>query len=100
MKSPRTIVRAMDDKLAEDSQAFTVAVVLVAAAQVGPNADRIAKRGRLTRAVARSWAKRARSAGVFQGPRIHHSGWFDKKSGGISFWLDVATVEGYLQRVP
>jgi hypothetical protein len=43
-----------------------------------------------------AWRDKAR---VFKGRKIVHSGWFDEKGGGIAFYLDVAVLKGWLQRV-
>lgn len=98
MKSPQAIVKKLDPKLDTESEDFKIATVLIAATQVGPNADKIADKAKLPRRVVRKYAADARRAGVFKGGKIAHSGWFDK-DGGIAFWLDVAVVRGFLQRV-
>lgn len=97
MKTPQAIVKKMDKSLAEDSEEFKIATVLVAAAQVGPNADKIAKRAKIPRSVARKYATDARNTGLFKGGKIAHSGWFDK-DGALAFWMDVAVVRGLLTR--
>ncbi len=48
MKSPRKIIHEMDPNLSEKGSTFNIAMVLIAAAQVGPNADKIAKRTKLS----------------------------------------------------
>ena len=88
----------MDPNLSEKGSTFNIAMVLIAAAQVGPNADKIAKRTKLSRSVARKISARCREAKLFVGGKLHHGGWFDKKSGGTAFWLDVCCAEGLLRR--
>src|SRR5256885_13590987 len=96
MKSIRSAVKKMDKHLAESDPAFNIAMVLIAAVEVGPNSDKIAKRAHLSRSVARSITEKCKNAGIFAKGKIHHGGWFDKESGGKAFWLDVACVQGYL----
>lgn len=99
MKSLRKAIQKMDPNLSTEDEGFKIALVLLAAAEVGVNAERIAKRATLPRAVTRGLVAKCRRAGIFVKNRIEHGGWFDKTSGGIAFWMDVACVRGLLKRV-
>lgn len=98
MKSIRKVVKKMDRHLAESDPTFNIAMVLVAAIEVGPNSDKVAKRAHLPRSLTRGIFGKCRDSGIFVKGKIRHSGWFDKESGGVAFWLDVACVQGYLKR--
>jgi hypothetical protein len=98
-KHPRTIVKSMDPKLSETDSAFAAAMVLIAATQVGTKADSIAKRTGLKREVVRAYNRRLREQGIFtKGGKIACD-WFDKETGGVSFWCDVSVAEGLMSRV-
>lgn len=99
MKHPRTIVKEMDPNLSEEDGAFAAAMVLIAATQVGTKADRIAKRTGLKREVVRAYNRRLREQGVFIKNGKIACEWFDKKTGGIAFWMDVSVAEGLMNRV-
>lgn len=99
-KHPRTIVKELDPKLSEKDGAFAAAMVLIAASQVGTKADRIAKRTGLKRELVRAYNRRLREQGIFTKDGKIACDWFDKESGGIAFWMDVAVAEGLMQKVP
>ncbi len=99
MRSLRKVLKKMDPNLSVKDKAFNAALVLLAAAEVGPSADKIAKRAVLPRKEARQITARCRKARLFVKGQIHHGGWFDKDSGGIAFWMDVACVNGLLKRI-
>jgi hypothetical protein len=98
MISLRKELQRMDPNLKPDDDAFNAALVLLAAADVGTNADKIAKRARISRSLSRKIVVQATEAGIFAKGKLLHGGWFDKKTGGVAFWLDVACVCGWLKR--
>lgn len=97
MKDLRKVVRKMDPKLSEQDESFNAALVLVGAAEVGTNADKIAERTGLARKVVRGYTKRLREQGVFKGDKIACE-WHDKEHGGVAFWLDVCVARGLMNR--
>ena len=98
MKNVREVVRKLDPNLSEKDKAFSAAMVLVGASQVGTNADKIAARTKLPRTTVRQYVKRLRKQGVFVGSKISCE-WFDKKTGSVAFWMDVCVAEGLMKRV-
>jgi len=98
MRSLHKILKKMDPNLSEKDKSFNIALILLAAAEVGPNADKIAKRVDMSRKEARKITAKCRNVKLFVKRKIHHGGWLDKKSGGVAFWLDVACVNGWLRR--
>lgn len=94
----RRIVRKLDPKLAAADQEFSVAMVLLAAARVGPREVDLMKELDWPSSKIRPIARHLRLGGVFDRGKVHHSGWFDKETGSIAFWCDVAIGMGYLRR--
>ena len=93
----RDMVRSLDENLAGTDPAFNIAVVLLSILQVGPYVGAIADEADLPPHVVSGVLRRAKAEGIIKGKKIN-SNWADPKDGGISFWLDVATVEGFLHR--
>lgn len=74
-------------------------IFLLAAADTGVfGPDELSAKTQIPRSKCRLYASNLRKNGVFKDGKIHHSGWFDKKSGGIAFVMDAALAMGYLQR--
>jgi hypothetical protein len=92
-------VRRLDPKIKSDDPCFKTGVVLLVSLMVGANADRVAKFCKYSRDFVRPRARRARKNGIWQYDTVSCD-WFDKKSGGVAFWLDVMTAEGILKRRP
>lgn len=97
LKSVRKELARMDPNLDPKDETYRYALVMLTAAQVGPNADKIARRARIPRSEARKLTGDCRRTGIFKGKYIAHSGWFDK-DGGMAFWLDVCVARGLMER--
>ena len=76
---------------------FDAACVLLASAVVGPDAGRIARHLDVPAARVRPLARRLRANGVWCGGRVHGD-WFDEKTGGIAFCLDIGVATGMFER--
>jgi hypothetical protein len=89
-------IAKMDPALKRDSEAFKIAVILMSAAVVGPTQKALlAFTHYPRRLVAMVWS-RARRQRIFVRGKVC-ADWLDK-DGGMAFWLDVATVQGLLER--
>lgn len=93
-------VKEMDPNLKTTDPAYKTAILLIATANVGPTQPKLCALTRYPAATVKTFLERGRESGVLKGTKINHSGWFDKKDGGMAFWLDVLTVQGMVQRVP
>jgi len=91
-------IRRLDPKLKTTDPAFTTAVILMASAIVGADARAISKYSAIPLSEVTKRSKNFRKQKVWVGEKVRHSGWFDKETGGIAFWLDVAIGQGYLAR--
>lgn len=96
-KHPAEIVMELDPNLSPADEGFRVAMFLVATAQVGPNIQKIKEAVGMPLNKAREYMQRCRANGIVKSGKIH-SDWFGE-NGMISFWLDVATVQGLIRRI-
>jgi len=92
-------VQRLDPEIKLDDPCFKTGVMLLASIQVGANADRLAKFCRYSRDFVRPRARRARKNGIWQYDAVSCD-WFDEKSGGVAFWMDVMVAEGIMKRRP
>ena len=94
-----TDIKNMDSSLSENDESFKIAFVLLLAANYGlkdlPRIKRVS--GYDTLFLAKTVTD-MRNTGLWKNGKLVHSGWLDKKSGGMAFWLDVAVVRGWLER--
>lgn len=88
----------MDPNLSESDPGFKYGLVMLTACQVGPNADKIARRACLPRSEARKLAADCRRNGVFSGKYIVGAAEWFKPGGGMAFWCDVCVAQGLLKR--
>ena len=96
--TPQAIVKKLDPKLSTTDDAFKWACVLVAAADVGTDPRKLAKRLDWPLSEAQDAAAQCRKVGLFNRGKVIHGGWFDKESGGVAFWMDVMVARGLLER--
>lgn len=94
----RKQVKLADKALRRDDPAFLSACVLLASGYVGTSESRISKLLGEPISDVKRIAVRLRRNGIWKRGKIVHSGWFDKETGGISFWCDVAVGTGMLRR--
>lgn len=96
----RQKLNELDEGLSYVEPAARTAIVLLGAANAGTtDYHAIAKEtGLPVRVCKQIWTK-AVTNGIFKDGKICHSGWFDKESGWIAFWIDVNVVNGLLARV-
>lgn len=97
LRSVRKELKRMDPNLSPDDESYRYALVMLTACQVGPNADKIARRARMPRSEARTLTAACRRTGIFKGTRVAGGHWF-KKGGGMDFWLDVCVAQGLMVR--
>jgi hypothetical protein len=90
-------IRRLDSEVKPGDLAWKVAAILLSSLAVGPNADRIARFASLPYRFVREVARRLRANGVWEG-RLLCVDWFEEKSGGVAFWLDVNVGLGYMER--
>lgn len=91
-------VKRMDPALSEDSSTFTVALILLASAVVGPNVVRISKLLGVPRSVVAHYSATLRRNRVWVRGKIRCN-WHDEETGGAAFWIDVCVAEGLMERV-
>lgn len=93
-------VRTVNEDFDPDNETDRAMVFLFCAAEIGTNADEIAIRSGLPRSACREFARTAKEQGIFADGKVHHTGWFDKESGGIAFIMDGLCLAGMLERSP
>ena len=95
LRQIENIVHKMDPDVSSDDDAYQVAIIILAALQVGANIRRIAHfTGYLIREVAEI-GRRLRANGVWRGPKTRCE-WFNGDC--IAFWMDVNVGLGYMER--
>ena len=91
-------VMRLDPSVKVDDPAFGTAVVVLAAAVVGPNIKRIASFTGYGRPFVAEKARRLRKQKVWVGGKLDVD-WFKPKGEGVvAFWLDVVLADGLLVR--
>lgn len=75
------------------------ALVLLSAAVVGANIDRVHKFTSIPRERVREYAGRLRESGIWAGGHLHVD-WQDEENGGIAFLMDTLVADGLLARAP
>ena len=94
----RNEIKRLDPQLKQDDTSFVTAVIMLSAIEVGADAERIAKFSGVGLGQVMEREHRLRKNKVWVGEKTHHSGWDDKESGGIAFWMDVCIADGLLVR--
>jgi len=96
LRQIKNAVHRLDPAIKPVDEAYSVAVIMLAALQVGANIRRVARfTGYLIREVAEI-GRRLRTNGVWCGPKTQCE-WFEK-DGGIAFWMDANVGLGYMER--
>jgi len=98
LKMVETEIKRLDPKLEVDSKGFKIAVLLLASALIGANMRRLSKFTGYPLKFIRAIARRCRKNKVWIGGRVNSEPWFEKKLGGINFWLDVCVGKGYVRK--
>lgn len=96
LKRLKTEVRKVTGCQDEGKDDFKAGVCLLAALQVGANADFVATYTGYPRSLVRVFAKRLRENGIWKGSQTC-ADWFGK-DGGISFCCDVNVALGLMRR--
>lgn len=91
------VITKLDPNVTEGEPTYNAYLVLLGAANVGPNADKISKAVGIPRETTRILCRRARENGIFKGGMIH-ADWLDEKDGGLSFVMDATVVMGLMKR--
>lgn len=93
----REAVIALDPKLSVDDEAFRVAEILLSGVQVGTDSKKIAKFLDIPISKVSKCEDNLRENKIWVGNKTHCD-WFNKDSGGISFWMDVSCAMGLVKR--
>jgi hypothetical protein len=88
----------LDPEIKASDPAFKTAVLLLSALQEGININKLTKFTGYSKDFVRKKVTSGREGGIFVKGEVHDSGWFDKETGGVGFWLDVLCIEGKVQR--
>jgi hypothetical protein len=88
----------MDATLAENSNAFRAAMVLLASEFVGPYVDRIATLLGYISSMVQVIAARLYEARIWDDDQVRSEPWFDPQKGKVAFLLDVLVAQGLLIR--
>lgn len=92
-------VKKADPKLKEEDESFMAAVIMLAPTETNTfDPDELARLLKYRRGFVRFVSSNLVKNGVWKNGKINHSGWFDKESGGVAFWLDTAIGMGYVAR--
>ena len=94
LQSLKNDVWAMDGELAEDSNTFRAAMVLLASYMVGPYTDRVATFLGYPVGFVQVIAARLIQSGIWAGDEVSSEPWLDPQKGHISFMLDLMVAEG------
>jgi hypothetical protein len=96
LQSLKNDVWAMDEELAEDSNTFRAAMVLLASYMVGPYTDRVATFLGYPVGFVQVIAARLIESGIWAGDEVSSEPWLDPNKGMVSFILDLTVAEGKL----
>ena len=92
-------VKCLDEALSPDDEEFKAAVILLAGTEVKQTIKEIRQFTHYRQSFVVKVVGNLKRNGIFVKGKIHHGGWFDKKDGGIAFWLDVCVGLGLMKRV-
>ena len=93
------VIIEMDDQLKPTDKGFMAAKFVLASTTRSHNGDELARATGIPRSLAREFARNCRLNEIWMDDgQIGHSGWFDKKTGGTAFWLDINCVIGWMRR--
>ena len=98
MECIRGEIMKLDPKLSRQDEAFSAACFLMACCLVGTKKRALQAFTRFNPLLIDKWYINATHNGLINGGKVHHSGWFDKDSGGVAFWLDVSILLGFIVR--
>jgi len=90
-------VRRMDPHCTGD--AYKAAVCLFSSLVVGPDSKKLIEFTGYPSKLVRGFSSNLRASGVWSNGLVH-ADWFNKDSGGVAFWCDVAVAQGLMRRVP
>ena len=94
LQSLKNDVWAMDGELAEGSNTFRAAMVLLASYMVGPYTDRVATFLGYPVGFVQVIAARLIQSGIWAGDEVSSEPWLAPPTGHISFMLDLMVAEG------
>jgi hypothetical protein len=95
-----SVVRRLDANLALTSHDAYCAAMLICSSKCGAKMRQILTRTKVPKLAAKKIERRLRDNGVWRGEKVFHSGWDDKETGGIAFWMDVCVGTGMMNRAP
>jgi len=91
-------IKRLDPNLKEDDEGYLHALLLLSSLQVGTSIKKLAEFTHLDIGFVKKAVRLLRKSGVFVGRKISASEWFEEKTGGIAFWLDVGVAGGLIVR--
>ncbi len=91
-------VKKLDPLVKKSDEAFKIATILLSGLQVGADTKKIAEFLKINEKEVKKYEKNLRDNKVWVKSKTQCN-WFDKKEGGISFWLDVSIAQGYIKKV-
>lgn len=100
-KSILEMLHKSEPNMPESDESFKTAVVVLWVSNVGASdIEKLIRLSTYDHGFVTKTLQNMANCGLWKHGRICHSGWFDKKTGGLSFWLDIACVCGLLERSP
>ena len=92
-------IKELDDNIKPGDVGYKAALFVLASMTRPHNGDELAKATGIPREQAREFARNCRLNKIWEPDgRIGHSGWFNKKSDNMAFWLDINCVIGWMRR--
>lgn len=93
-----TEVKRLDPNINEEDESFKIASFLIASLEYGADENKIAAFLGYPLADCYKWAAKCRENDIWTQSDKIKADWFDKKHGGIDFWLSVLAVQGMVKR--
>lgn len=92
-------LREIDSKISDDD--FKTGQILLSAAEVGPDLERIIEFTGLDREFVQPRFERLVAEKIFSvSDGVIYANWADEENGGLSFILDIAVAQGLVTRAP
>jgi len=96
----RRLVNSLSPGIDLDSQEAIAAAMLLSAAKNGANLRKVLNATGVSAGVGTRIYERLRANRIWWRGTLRHSGWGDKETGEIAFWMDVCVGAGLMKRAP
>lgn len=94
------IIKKAEPAIEETEAPFKAAMVLLLLAYYGHgDIEKLVRLSTYEHEFVTTTLQNIARGGLYKNGKVIHSGWFDKDTGGLSFWLDVSVAQGLLERV-